>query len=146
MLHYPTDSNLLFDATRKAVGLTAKLCDELEFLGWRQWKSLVVKCKSKLRALQNVRHSTSQSEEKKARRAQELKDFYSDFVDCCEKQVSKAAAAIQTINELNLLPPERSTGEIEMYLEYARLFQTLFFNGFYWIFLSLVELIFFAKM
>jgi hypothetical protein len=122
-VHYPTDSNLLFDAVRKAVELTAKLCDELELPGWRQYKSLVGKCKSKLRAVQNVRHSTSKDEAKKARRAQELKDHYSDFVCYCEKQVFKAAATVQTINELNLLPPGRSTKEIEMYTEYARLFQ-----------------------
>lgn len=122
-MHYPTDSNLLFDAARKSLELTAKLCDELELPGWRQYKSLVGKCKSKLRAVQNVRHSTSQNEEKKSRRAQELKDRYSDFVECCERQVFKAVAAIQTINELNLLPHGESTIEIEMYIEYARLFQ-----------------------
>jgi len=122
-VHYPTDSNLLFDATRKAIELTAKLYDELELPGWRQYKSLVGKCKSKLRAVQNIRHSTSKDEEKKVRRAQELKDRYSDFVDYCEKQVSKIAAVVQTINKLNLLSPGCSTKEIEMYIEYAQLFQ-----------------------
>ena len=122
-VHYPTDSNLLFDATRKALELTAKLCDELELPGWRQYKSLVGKCKRKLRAVQNIRHSTSKDEDKKLRRVQELKDRHSDFVDYCEKQVSQIAIAVQAISELNLLPSEYSTKEIEMYIEYARLFQ-----------------------
>lgn len=122
-VHYPTDSNQLFDATRKTVELTAKLCDDLELPGWRQFKSLIGKCKSKLRAVQNVRHSTSQNEEKKARRAQELKNRYADYVDYAAQVVGKVTASIQAINELNLLPPERSTMEIEMYIQYAQLFQ-----------------------
>lgn len=103
--------------------MTAKLCDDLELTGWRQFKSLIGKCKSKLRALQNVRHSTSQNEEKKARRAQELKNRYADYVDYAAQLLGKVAASIQAINELNLLPPERSTMEIEMYIQYAQLFQ-----------------------
>ncbi len=132
-VHYPTDSNLLFDATRKGVELTAKLCDDMELPGWRQSKSLIGKCKSKLRAVQNVRHSTSQNEEKKAQRVQELNNRYADYVDYASQLVDKVVASIQGINELNLLPLGRSTMEIEMYIQYARLFrsqiQRRIFNG-----------------
>jgi hypothetical protein len=122
-VHYPTDANLLFDAARKAVELTAKLCDDLELPGWRQSKSLIGKCKSKLRAVQNARHSTSRNEEKKAQRAQELKNRYADYADYAGQLLGKAAANIQVINELHLLPPGRSTMEIEMYIQYGQLFR-----------------------
>ncbi|MFA7230963.1 MAG: ISNCY family transposase [Victivallaceae bacterium] len=122
-VHYPTDANLLYDATRKTVELTAKLCDDLGLSGWRQLKSLIGKCKSKLRTVQNVRHSTSQDEEKKAQRAQELKNRYADYVDYAAQLVGKAAVNIQAIKELNLLSPVHSAMEIEMYIQYAQLFQ-----------------------
>ncbi len=107
-VHYPTDSNLLFDATRKGVELTAKLCDDMELPGWRQSKSLIGKCKSKLRAVQNVRHSTSQNEEKKAQRVQELNNRYADYVDYASQLVDKVVASIQGINELNSLSSHRN--------------------------------------
>ncbi len=122
-VHYPTDSNLLFDATRKSVELTEKLCSKLEIPGWRQSKSLVSKCKNMLHAIQNLRHSTSANEEKKAKRAQELKDYHADYVNYSVKLISKVAAQVKSLNKFNLLPIGYNTKEIEMYIEYAKLFQ-----------------------
>ncbi|MCK5014591.1 MAG: ISNCY family transposase, partial [Candidatus Omnitrophica bacterium] len=122
-VHYPTDSNLLFDATRKAVELTAQLCSKLKIPGWRQNKSLVLKCKNMLHAIQNLRHSTSTNEEKKARRTQELKKQHADYVNYSVQLISKVVAQVETLNKFNLLPIGYNTKEIEMYIEYAKLFQ-----------------------
>ncbi len=36
-VHYPTDINLLYDAMRKVVELSARLCEERGLLKWRQY-------------------------------------------------------------------------------------------------------------
>jgi hypothetical protein len=35
-VHYPTDTNLLFDATRKMISLIAIICSEIGVTTWRQ--------------------------------------------------------------------------------------------------------------
>lgn len=122
-VHYPTDTNLLFDAVRKAVELTARLCSELEIPGWRQSGSLISKCKKKLRGIQNLRHSTSQDETKKAERCEQINQKHVDYVDYCATLISRVDAQINHLNQHNLLPIELSTTEIQMYVEYGKLFQ-----------------------
>jgi hypothetical protein len=122
-VHYPTDSNLLFDATRKAVELTANLCLRLDISGWRQSKSLISKLKKKLRIIQNIRHSTSNDEVKKLKRLQESKDAHANYVKSSIHLITKVIAQIEVLNTSNLLPIGCSTKEIEQYVEYAQLFQ-----------------------
>lgn len=122
-VHYPTDSNLLFDATRKSIELTAQLCSKRKIPGWRQSESLVSKCKNMLHTIQNLRHSTSTNEEKKAKRTQKLKKQHAAYVNYSVQLTSKVAKQVEILNKFNLLPIEYSTREIEMYIEYAKLFQ-----------------------
>jgi hypothetical protein len=44
-VHYPTDINLLWDAMRKIVVLTAKECDQLGISEWRQYQHILRKIK-----------------------------------------------------------------------------------------------------
>ena len=44
-VHYPTDINLLWDAMRKIVVLTARECDRLGILEWRQHRHILKKIK-----------------------------------------------------------------------------------------------------
>jgi transposase, IS5 family len=122
-VHYPTDSNLLFDASRKAIELTSNLCSELNISGWRQSKSLIKKLKKKLRTIQNIRHSTSKDEVKKAERIQELKESYQDYVECSIRLILKVIDQIEMLNTYNFLTIGCSTKEIEKYVEYAQIFQ-----------------------
>ena len=47
-VHYPTDMNLLWDAGRKSIELTSRLCERLGLRGWRKaanWKRELKKSK-----------------------------------------------------------------------------------------------------
>lgn len=68
-VHYPTDTNLLYDATRKVISLTADLCKKFKISGWRQSKYYVKKVKKLLRKLQKLKRSSSKDENKKRKRA-----------------------------------------------------------------------------
>ncbi len=58
-VHYPTDTNLLFDATRKMISLIAIICTEIGITAWRQGDHNIRKVKSLLRGIQRLRRSTS---------------------------------------------------------------------------------------
>lgn len=65
-MHYPTDINLLFDATRKVIELTARLGSDQGLPDWRQHAYNVRHLKRHLRAAQNAKHSKARNEAQKA--------------------------------------------------------------------------------
>ena len=62
-VHYPTDTNLLFDAMRKMISLIAIICSEVGITAWRQSHHNTLKVKRLLRGVQKLRRSTSKDEE-----------------------------------------------------------------------------------
>jgi hypothetical protein len=58
-VHYPTDTNLLFDAMRKMISLIAIICSEVGVTAWRQSHHNIIKVKRLLRGIQRLRRSTS---------------------------------------------------------------------------------------
>ena len=58
-VHYPTDSNLLYDAMRKMITLIAIVCSVVGITQWRQSHHNIQKVKRLLRNLQKLRRSTS---------------------------------------------------------------------------------------
>ena len=63
-VHYPTDTNLLFDAMRKMISLIAIICSEVGITAWRQSHHNILKVKRLLRGVQKLRRSTSKDEAK----------------------------------------------------------------------------------
>ncbi len=53
-VHFPTDINLLFDATRKVIELTTRLCDDFGASGWRQSKHNIKEMKKQVFKLEKV--------------------------------------------------------------------------------------------
>src|ERR1022692_305784 len=56
-VHYPTDINLLYDAMRKIITLTARWCEEHDISDWRQHAYNVRHLKRHMRAAQNKKRS-----------------------------------------------------------------------------------------
>ena len=56
-VHFPTDSNLLYDAIRKTIKLTAKLCKKYQIVGWRQINYNIKKIKSIVRLINKIKKS-----------------------------------------------------------------------------------------
>jgi len=69
-VHYPTDTNLLFDAMRKMISLIAIICSEIGVTQWRMSHSHILKIKRLLRGIETLRRSTSRNEDKKVQRDQ----------------------------------------------------------------------------
>jgi transposase, IS5 family len=60
-VHFPTDINLLWDAARKTLQLTHRLCELTETAGWRQAPHLLKKVKAQYRTVQKMRDKEKNS-------------------------------------------------------------------------------------
>ena len=66
-VHYPTDINLLLDAMRKVITLTAQWCDQRGMSAWRQHAFNLRQVKRLMRSAQNkkrARAKTAEQQEK----------------------------------------------------------------------------------
>jgi len=102
-VHYPTDTNLLFDAIRKMIKLIAIICSELGITAWRQSDYNIKKVKRLLRGIQRLRRSTSKNEAKKKEREQFIINKHLDYINVCQGFVLKAKETIQILRELGIL-------------------------------------------
>jgi hypothetical protein len=64
-VHYPTDINLLWDALRKTIEISAQLCQAHGLSDWRQSAYNLRKVKKLFRHAQKLKHSTSKDEDKR---------------------------------------------------------------------------------
>jgi hypothetical protein len=62
-VHFPTDINLLLDAMRKSITLTAQWCEERGMSDWRQWAYNLRQVKQAMRTAQNKKRSNAKSPE-----------------------------------------------------------------------------------
>lgn len=60
-VHFPTDINLLWDAARKTLKLTHRLCEKTDTAGWRQAPHLLKKVKAQYRTVQKMRDKEKSS-------------------------------------------------------------------------------------
>lgn len=93
-VHYPTDINLLFDATRKSVELTSSLAQECKIRGWRQSDSLVNKLRIQQRYCEKIKRSTSQDPDKQAKKINAIKESHRKYVQQAKNLIERV---IQTI-------------------------------------------------
>lgn len=98
-VHYPTDINLLFDAIRKVIELTAGLCADTGIDGWRQSKHNLRKIKKLYRQAQKLKHSTSKDEQKKAQRAIVVTDAYRSYINEARVFVQKAKTSVAQLHK-----------------------------------------------
>jgi hypothetical protein len=89
-VHYPTDINLLWDAVRKVVVLTARLSNEYELTLWRQSKFNLRQLKKDYRKAQKVKHSTSKNQAKQIIQQQAIIQTHQDYLQRAKELVSKA--------------------------------------------------------
>jgi hypothetical protein len=80
-VHYPTDSNVLLDAVRKAIETCAQLCRDEGLSDWRQ-SAYNVRCvKKAYRHVQQLKRSTSQDEAKRQERQAEIEQAYRHYLE-----------------------------------------------------------------
>jgi len=120
-VHFPTDINLLYDAMRKVITLTAQWCERLGLTDWRQHKYNVRHVKRLMRTAQNRKRSKAKSEEQKTENAARIVAAHQDYLSIAEHYLMKAQATLALFaqqgyaNELDVV----SRLEIEGFMQHA---------------------------
>jgi len=120
-VHYPTDTNLLFDAMRKTISLIAIICSEIGVTAWRQSDHNIKKVKGLLRGIQRLNRSTSKNEAKKQKRDQFIVREHQNYIKVCHGFVLKAKETIQILRDLGILSLSQDLrlNTVEDYIRHA---------------------------
>ena len=120
-VHYPTDTNLLFDAMRKMISLIAIVCSEIGITAWRQSDHNIKKVKGLLRGIQRLNRSTSKNEAKKQKRDQFIVREHQNYIKVCHGFVLKAKETIQILRDLGILSLSQDLrlNTVEDYIRHA---------------------------
>ncbi len=120
-VHYPTDTNLLFDAMRKTISMIAIVCSEIGITAWRQSDHNIKKVKRLLRGIQRLNRSTSKDEAKKQKRDQFIIEEHQNYINACQGFVLKAKETIQILRELGILSLSQDLrlSIVEQYIRHA---------------------------
>ena len=120
-VHYPTDISLLYDAMRKVMTLTARVCDAYEVPGWRQSAYNVKQIKRNMRAAQMKKHGGGNNEAQKAKRREQLMEAHQAYIDTAEHYLDKARLSVKALENKGLSKLTRGTTllEIEDYMAHA---------------------------
>jgi hypothetical protein len=89
-VHYPTDINLLFDAMRKIITLTAQLCDSCDFTEWRQHAYNVRHVKRLMRTAQNKKRSKATSAQQQEKNAALVVQAHQEYLAVAQQYLGKA--------------------------------------------------------
>ena len=98
-IHYPTDINLLFDATRKTIQDISSLCKKLGITDWRQSNYNIRELKKLYETIQKLKHSTSIDEEKRKAKEGKIHQAYNEYIAQSEHHIEKALQTLKKIEE-----------------------------------------------
>ena len=80
-VHFPTDINLLWDALRKTIQISAQFCKTYDLTEWRQSQHLLRTIKKNYRLIQKLKHSTSKDEVKRQAKQDEIKEAHRVYIE-----------------------------------------------------------------
>lgn len=92
-IHYPTDTNLLFDGTRKIIEITKKIADHFAIPGWRKGGYLKHEIKTTLRKISKVARSRA------ADRDERLKALYQVIIHQARGIMGKADGTLNILDQ-----------------------------------------------
>jgi hypothetical protein len=99
-VHYPTDINLLFDAMRKIIFLSIRLCIKYSIPGWRQGSQLLHTIKRLFRRVQNAKSAKGKVTNEKIQQIEKLHMKYIGYCMPCIKRANETLE--QIIEECNI--------------------------------------------
>ena len=117
-VHYPTDINLLFDAIRKIITLTAVLCSVLGITGWRQSGNNLRKIKKLFTLARKLKKSKSKKADVVEKRDKEIKTAHQAYIDGVLIYLEKVSKTLASITCGGLVTLEK-VAEIRMYIDHA---------------------------
>jgi transposase, IS5 family len=98
-VHFPTDINLLFDAMRKLITLSADLCDHYGFSDWRQHTYNVRHVKRLMRTAQNKKRAQAKTEEQKKKREALIAEAHQAYIDVAQNYLIKARNTLKIVEK-----------------------------------------------
>ncbi len=100
-VHFPTDINLLLDAIRKVIEISAALSEAYNLPGWRQHRHHQRLFKRQYRTVQRLKHSTSKDKSKQHQKKKEIKEAHHTYLNLAEGYLARAAHTTQQVTSLN---------------------------------------------
>jgi len=113
-VHYPTDINVLNDAMRKVITLTARLCEENGLSTWRQHAYNVRHVKRLMRTTQLKKRGGGKTEEQKAKRQMEMVEAHQQYIDTAQAYLEKARLSLVSLNNMGTLSTTQILCELEI--------------------------------
>ncbi len=118
-MHYPTDSNLLFDAMRKMINLSHMLCDHVGNTTFRQAKYNLKQVKRRFNRVRRVHYSTSKDPRKREVKQQDVQQVYRNYLLTCGDYMERAAVLVDAYSSAGITEMALSA-EICRYIEHAK--------------------------
>jgi hypothetical protein len=120
-VHYPTDINLLLDAMRKVITLTARVCEQNNLSDWRQYAYNIKHVKRLMRTAQNRKRSKAQSEEQQHKNATLVTAAHQDYLEVAQRYLDKARETLARLEQQGYASEFDVVAklEIEGYLQHA---------------------------
>ena len=117
-VHFPTDINLLWDALRKTIQISAQFCNTYDLTEWRQGQHLLRTIKKNYRLIQKLKHSTSKDEVKRQAKQDEIKEAHRVYIDQAQYFVQRAHTTSQRLKNDHGVTSNQ-LAELESYLNHA---------------------------
>ena len=110
-VHYPTDINLLYDAVRKVIQLSARLSERYGLSDWRQYQYNIKVVKCAFRIAQKRKRGTGKAKEtktaKEEKKLEQMKLAHQEFLLISGDFLEKSSRTIEKISSNN--PPFSSS-------------------------------------
>lgn len=116
-VHYPTDINLLWDAIRKTIEISADLCQAHGLSDWRQSAFNLRQFKKLYRHAQKLKHSTSQDEVKRQDKEAAMRQAHRAYLDQAQVYLKRASETRRKLQHLVLA--EVVLGELDEFMRHA---------------------------
>jgi transposase, IS5 family len=117
-VHFPTDINLLFDAIRKMITLTMRICGFLNISDWRQGHHHIRKAKRLYRKAQQLKRSSSKDDAKKAQREQLIVAAHNEYIDLAQGYIDKIGQTCLCLPTADIIT-QLKTEEVKAYIFHA---------------------------
>ena len=102
-VHYPTDINLLFDAMRKVITLSAQLCEDCGCTEWRQHAYNVRHVKRHIRTAQHKKRSKARSPEQQEKNAALIVQAHRQYLAVAQQYLNKARQTLVLMQSAGLV-------------------------------------------
>ena len=116
-VHYPTDINLLWDALRKTIEISADLCESYGLTDWRQSAYNLRQIKKLYRRAQKLKHSTSKDEGKRQDKEAAMRDAHRAYLEQARVYVDRARDTRRQLQHYVLA--EVFLGELDQFMTHA---------------------------